>query len=143
MEWTDEDVKRGFITRGLWAWSRHPNFTCEQTFWFLQALFPILASTIRTHALSDAAKLDVDVDTMTALWPLVPPLALSGLFIASTMFTESISKGKYPAYEAYQARVGMFSPSDTLWKGLFLRAKGQLEKVDAIVYGDKVRSKIQ
>ncbi|KAG8707321.1 hypothetical protein FRC09_001891 [Ceratobasidium sp. 395] len=143
MEWTDEDVKRGFITRGLWAWSRHPNFACEQTFWFLQALFPILASTIRTHALSDAAKLDVDVDTMTALWPLVPPLALSGLFIASTMFTESISKGKYPAYEAYQARVGMFSPSDTLWKGLFLRAKGQLEKVDAIVYGDKSRSKIQ
>ena len=27
------DWKRGFITRGLWAWSRHPNFACEQTFW--------------------------------------------------------------------------------------------------------------
>ncbi|KAG9107485.1 hypothetical protein FRC07_008624, partial [Ceratobasidium sp. 392] len=141
IDWTDEDVKRGFITRGLWAWSRHPNFLCEQTFWFLQALFPILASTIGQQALSDAAQLDIDVDTMTMLWPLVPPLALSGLFIASTMLTESISQGKYPAYEAYQARVGMFSPTDTLWKGLFLRAKGQLEKVDAIAYGDKGRSK--
>lgn len=28
-----EDVDRGFVTRGLWAWSRHPNFACEQTTW--------------------------------------------------------------------------------------------------------------
>jgi hypothetical protein len=47
-----------------------------------------------------------DPDTITALWPLVPPLALSALFIASTAFTESISRGKYPEYEAYQSRVG-------------------------------------
>lgn len=31
--WTPEDAKRGFVTRGLWAWSRHPNFFCEQSFW--------------------------------------------------------------------------------------------------------------
>jgi steroid 5-alpha reductase family enzyme len=31
--WTPEDAKRGFITKGLWAWSRHPNFACEQGFW--------------------------------------------------------------------------------------------------------------
>ncbi|KAG8694789.1 hypothetical protein FRC08_008258 [Ceratobasidium sp. 394] len=143
IEWTEEDAKRGFITKGLWAWSRHPNFICEQMFWYFQALFPILASTAGQYALSDAAKLDADVDTMTALWPLVPPLALSALFISSTMFTESISKSKYPAYEAYQARVGMFSPTDTLWKGLFLRARGQLDKVNAIVYGDEGRVKTE
>lgn len=33
IEWTEHDRKRGFITRGLWAWSRHPNFFCEQSFW--------------------------------------------------------------------------------------------------------------
>ena len=33
INWTLEDVQRGFVTRGLWAWSRHPNFLCEQTFW--------------------------------------------------------------------------------------------------------------
>lgn len=31
--WSKRDAERGFITRGLWAWSRHPNFLCEQTFW--------------------------------------------------------------------------------------------------------------
>lgn len=31
--WTKRDVERGFVTRGLWAWSRHPNFLCEQGFW--------------------------------------------------------------------------------------------------------------
>lgn len=33
IQWTPEDAKRGFITKGLWAWSRHPNFMCEQLCW--------------------------------------------------------------------------------------------------------------
>ena len=33
IQWTPADAKRGFVTKGLWAWSRHPNFLCEQTFW--------------------------------------------------------------------------------------------------------------
>jgi steroid 5-alpha reductase family enzyme len=33
IQWTPEDGKRGFITKGLWAWSRHPNFVCEQLCW--------------------------------------------------------------------------------------------------------------
>ena len=33
IQWTEADAKRGFVTRGLWAWSRHPNFFCEQSFW--------------------------------------------------------------------------------------------------------------
>jgi steroid 5-alpha reductase family enzyme len=33
IHWTPEDAKRGFVTKGLWAWSRHPNFYCEQGFW--------------------------------------------------------------------------------------------------------------
>ena len=31
--WTAADAKRGFVTKGLWGWSRHPNFLCEQSFW--------------------------------------------------------------------------------------------------------------
>jgi steroid 5-alpha reductase family enzyme len=31
--WTAEDAKRGFVTKGLWAWSRHPNLACESSFW--------------------------------------------------------------------------------------------------------------
>ena len=35
--WTKRDAERGFVTRGLWAWSRHPNFLCEQSFWVCRA----------------------------------------------------------------------------------------------------------
>jgi len=31
--WTEEDAKTGFVNKGLWAWSRHPNFAAEQAFW--------------------------------------------------------------------------------------------------------------
>ena len=30
-----EDLKRGFITGGLFKYSRHPNFAGEQTIWFI------------------------------------------------------------------------------------------------------------
>lgn len=33
IQWVPADAKRGFVTRGLWAWSRHPNFLCEQLCW--------------------------------------------------------------------------------------------------------------
>lgn len=33
LHWTAEDANRGFITKGLWAYCRHPNFACEQSFW--------------------------------------------------------------------------------------------------------------
>ena len=33
LNWTAGDAKRGFVTRGLWRYSRHPNFACEQSFW--------------------------------------------------------------------------------------------------------------
>lgn len=31
----------GFRTKGLFKWSRHPNFAAEQLFWFTQALFVV------------------------------------------------------------------------------------------------------
>ena len=33
IHWTEEDAERGYVSKGLWAWSRHPNFVAEQTFW--------------------------------------------------------------------------------------------------------------
>lgn len=33
LAWTPDDARRGFVTRGLWRYSRHPNFACEQSFW--------------------------------------------------------------------------------------------------------------
>ena len=52
IQWTPEDAKRGFITKGLWAWSRHPNFVCEQLCWVIMH---------RTH---------IPCDTSTDTWDL-------------------------------------------------------------------------
>ncbi|KAH6909059.1 integral membrane protein [Coprinopsis sp. MPI-PUGE-AT-0042] len=43
LDWKPEDAKRGFVSRGLWRYSRHPNFLCEQTFWWIITLFPLVA----------------------------------------------------------------------------------------------------
>ncbi|KAK4047295.1 hypothetical protein OIV83_005473 [Microbotryomycetes sp. JL201] len=35
-------VQRGFVTGGLWSYSRHPNFACEQSTWYVLYLFTVL-----------------------------------------------------------------------------------------------------
>jgi steroid 5-alpha reductase family enzyme len=47
IQWTPEDTKRGFVTKGLWAWSRHPNFLCEQLCWVSTGLTS--QSALRSH----------------------------------------------------------------------------------------------
>ncbi len=42
IKWTQADADKGFTRRGLWAWSRHPNFACEQTFWAIQGMFALV-----------------------------------------------------------------------------------------------------
>ena len=81
---------------------------------------------------------------LSPLWPLVPALSVCALFFTSTMFSESISKQKYPrAYAAYQARVGMFAPVVTLLKGFYLNVidKKRAAEVDELVWGDSTRVK--
>lgn len=53
LAWTKEDAARGFCTRGLWSWSRHPNFFAEQSIWvclipsFRPFLCGLLICTVR------------------------------------------------------------------------------------------------
>jgi steroid 5-alpha reductase family enzyme len=47
--WTEEDAKRGFVVRGLWAWSRHPNFAAEQTFWVSGICFQMVYEQTADH----------------------------------------------------------------------------------------------
>lgn len=94
--------------------------------------FPILASptpfpTTIPRTLTEAG---------AALAPLAPALVLCTLFFSSTLFTEMISKGKYPtAYAAYQRRVGMFIPLLTPVWGVWLSMTGGRAEADALVYG--------
>ncbi|KAH7927963.1 DUF1295-domain-containing protein [Leucogyrophana mollusca] len=135
IRWTPQDAERGFVTRGLWAWSRHPNFFCEQSFWVIINFFPLLSSSSRELALSTTS--------ITSLAPLLPCLVLCSLFYSSTLFTEGISLSKYPiAYAAYQQRVGMFIPLLTPVWGFFLSLQGKKEEVDQLVYGIGDRKKL-
>jgi len=132
IQWTPADAKRGFVTRGLWAWSRHPNFLCEQLCWITVNLFPVFSP--------DAPRLSPrPASVATAFWALAPSLAHCALFLSSTIFSESITSKKYKGYAAYQSRVSMFVPWLTPVWGLLLQARGEKGKVDEIVYGDGVK----
>ncbi len=89
-------LEPGFVTTGLFAYSRHPNFFFEQAQWW-------------TFYALGAVALVVDGGS----WlngTIVGPALLTILFIGSTVFTESISASKYPAYREYQRTTSMLVP---------------------------------
>ena len=88
----DEELKKGFTHRGLWKWSRHPNYAAEQAFWLVFYLFSVSATG----------------DWLN--WSVTGSLLLVLLFVGSSNFSESISAGKYPEYEEYRAKTARFIP---------------------------------
>jgi steroid 5-alpha reductase family enzyme len=87
-----DPVLAEFVTTGLFRYSRHPNFFCEQALWLAFYLFAVAASGRWLHP-----------------W-LIGPLLLVALFHGSTTFTETLTLAKYPAYAAYQRRVSRLWP---------------------------------
>jgi steroid 5-alpha reductase family enzyme len=87
-----EVVQEPFFDRGLYGFSRHPNYFCEISMWWVLYLFAVSASDAWLQ------------------WSLVGAALLHLLFEGSTRFTESISLGKYPSYASYQARVSRLIP---------------------------------
>ena len=78
-------LEPGFATSGLFAYSRHPNFFFEQAQWWALFFFGAIAAG------------------SVLQWTVLGAVLLTGLFIGSTIFTESITKSKYPEYADYQA----------------------------------------
>ena len=86
---------RGFIETGLWAYTRHPNYFCEVTLWYVFYIFSVAATGQWLN------------------WTLFGCVFLSGLFLppgASLDVTEALSSRKYKAYPEYQASVSRFFP---------------------------------
>lgn len=119
--------------------------TVLQLFWFWTTLFPVLAEPRGLSSTPitfipylpktwSVAALALQPDT-TPFWHIVPALCYSSLFVASTMFTEHLTKKNYPSYRTYQRRVGTFSPATTFLKGLYLSAIGRKAEVDYIIWG--------
>lgn len=93
-------LEPGFATTGLFRLSRHPNFFFEQAQWWA---FYALGATAAT-----ASGLGFWGGTINA--SIVGAALLTVLFIGSTVFTESVTASKYPAYAQYQRVTSMLLP---------------------------------
>ncbi|WP_231975922.1 DUF1295 domain-containing protein [Mycobacterium sp. E2462] len=81
------------LQRGLWGWSRHPNYFGECGFWFALALFGVAASP------------------RDAWWLFAGALAMLAMFLgASIPMMEQRSLDRRPEYQAVLDRVSRFVP---------------------------------
>lgn len=87
-----EKYKIGFVHTGLWGKVRHPNYAAEQAVWIV---FYFLSVSATGNWLN---------------WSVIGAILLILLFWGSSNFSESISSGKYPAYEEYKKKVPRFIP---------------------------------
>lgn len=81
-----------FVQRGLFRYSRHPNFFFEQAQWWVVFAFGAVAAG------------------SVLQWTVIGAFLLTALFIGSTSFTESISRSRYPEYADYQRRTSPVVP---------------------------------
>jgi steroid 5-alpha reductase family enzyme len=114
----DEDIRSGFLTRGLFRYSRHPNYFAEQAMWVVVYLYSCDAGH-SSSALSQ--KLAQRLPRYQALlehgfnWAGVGCVQLVLLFQGSMGFGESISAAKYPAYRDYQRSTPQCIPWPWAW----------------------------
>lgn len=88
-------MDRGFVTTGVWKYSRHPNFAAEQTIWVVLYAWGCYQSQTYYN------------------WTCGGMIAYLLVFQGSTPITENISASKYPEYSQYKEKVGRFLPSLT------------------------------
>lgn len=97
-QWKAEEKKLGrtpapqFLQTGLFKYSRHPNYFCEISQWWVIFFFGALSA----HSLVQ--------------WTWAAPILLTILFVGSTRFTEQISLSKYPEYVDYQKSTSAVIP---------------------------------
>lgn len=87
-----QEPEQRFLQTGLFRYSRHPNFFCELAQWWVVFAFGAVAAG------------------SVFQWTVLGPFLLTVLFVGSTIFTESISRGRYPEYAEYQRRTSPVVP---------------------------------
>jgi steroid 5-alpha reductase family enzyme len=93
-------LEPGFVTTGLFRVSRHPNFFFEQSQWWAFYAIGATAAVASGLGLWGGA----------VNWTILGAVLLSVLFVGSTIFTESITASKYPAYADYRRTTSMLLP---------------------------------
>ncbi|CAF0819984.1 unnamed protein product [Brachionus calyciflorus] len=94
-----EDFKRGFNVRGLFQYSRHPNYFGDILLWWCIYGFTISAqlSSLNFFSLFN--------------YSMFSALLMTILFQLSVRVTEKSSASKYPEYSYYQSKVGRIFPT--------------------------------
>jgi steroid 5-alpha reductase family enzyme len=87
-----QEPEQRFAQRGLFRFSRHPNFFFEQAQWWVVFAFGAVAAG------------------SVLQWTVIGAVLLTALFIGSTNFTERISLDRYPEYADYQRRTSAAVP---------------------------------
>ncbi|BFZ55752.1 hypothetical protein PYCC9005_002793 [Savitreella phatthalungensis] len=105
-EFSRTELDRGFVTSGLFAYSRHPAWVLEM------AIFAIFYAWATVTAAGN--RLDVIKQTLPGIWlnwTGIGFLGLVAIFQASTRMTEHLTaKKKYPGYDRYRKLVPMLLP---------------------------------
>ena len=86
------EPEQRFVQRGLFRYSRHPNFFFEQAQWWVVFAFGAVAAG------------------SVVQWTVIGAFLLTALFVGSTIFTERISRDRYPEYADYQLRTSPVIP---------------------------------
>jgi steroid 5-alpha reductase family enzyme len=81
-----------FLQRGLFSVSRHPNYFFEIAQWWVIFFFGAIAAA------------------SVLQWTVIGAVLLSVLFVGSTVFTEQITKSRYPEYAEYQSSTSAVIP---------------------------------
>lgn len=82
----------GVLRTGLFRYSRHPNYFFEIGQWWVVFAYAVIAAGTPW------------------LWSVAGPVALTALFIGSTLFTEQISTQRHPEYSDYRRTTSMLVP---------------------------------
>ena len=89
IRWTKEDAARGYVSKGLWAWCRHPNFLAEQTFWVRFAQFPEVLRAYPRYSGSSASSPSSLVHIVSAhsswMRPTSPWRTSGSLYVVCTL----------------------------------------------------------
>eukprot|EP00386_Alphamonas_edax_P001171 GDKI01003413.1.p1 GENE.GDKI01003413.1~~GDKI01003413.1.p1 ORF type:complete len:455 (-),score=193.42 GDKI01003413.1:443-1807(-) len=107
-EKSDADYRRGFLTSGLFRYSRHPNFFCEISLWWCVYGF---ALSVLFSSGAVTSKCPFFFVCRMFHWSCVGAAFLTLLFQGSTALTEHITLEKYPQYAVYQEVTSRLIPA--------------------------------
>lgn len=96
---------KGYLTTGLFYYSRHPNFFSEMMIWWCYYLFTIACNYNNIIKNNDYYNYNNYIN-----WTIFGTLSLTLLFQGSTPLTEEITLSKYQSYSNYQQTTSRLIP---------------------------------